>query len=316
MVKARDPQGIEMIVGPVGKVLSSLLRSTICAPPGKKLIAADYASVEARGLAWLAGQDDLVEEFRNGADVYCEMAAVIFSEPASSFGPKSTERQLGKACILGAGYGMGVKTFHDTCHRWGMKWVDKELAERAILAYREKNWRIRQYLSKIDEIAKAAIAEPGQAYTVSGTVPVTFQVDDRWLYCQLPSGRRLAWLDPEMAMQRMPSPPFDPGTMKPTICFTGTDMAGKPTMKRTYGGMLVENICQGVCRDLLAHAMLELERQGYPVIFHVHDEVICEVDDDKSKSVGDVRRIMNAGPEWADGFPIESDGFEAERYRK
>lgn len=317
MVKDGDVEGIELCVGPLGAVLTGLLRGTICAPKGKKLIAVDYSSVEARGIAWLSGQVDLLDEFRDGKDVYREMASTIFGEPASSFGGKSKERQLGKACILGAGYGMGIKTFHATCHRWGMTWVDEDLAEHAIKTYRKKNFMIKAYWDALDTASKDAVQSPGSAFHVkSAFTQVTFQVKDRWLFCTLPSGRRLAWLDPGMSLQRMPSPPFDPGTMRPTIFFTGIGLSGKGKAKRTYGGMLAENICQAVCRDLLAHAMLELERQGYPVIFHVHDEVVCEVEDDRKWNVGDVRRIMDEGPDWAENFPIESDGFEAERYRK
>jgi DNA polymerase len=304
-----DSDAIEQEHGSVGQVLASLVRPAIRAADGHRLIACDYAAVEARGIAWLAGEAELLAKFERGEDVYKAMASVIYSKPVDRV--TKAERQLGKACILGAGYGMGKATFYRTCLAWGIQ-VSEELAADAIDAYRASNPAIARFWRDLNNAALRAVMT-GQQQQVGF---LKLKVHGDWLWCRLPSGRLIAYHQPSVRMRDLPSPPFPKGEQRNAVHFRGVDpVTGKARTESTYGGKLAENVTQGLCRDLLASAMIRLEKAGYPVVMHVHDEVVCEVPEGVG-SVADVERIMSEVPEWAAGFPVAAEGFESERYKK
>jgi DNA polymerase bacteriophage-type len=338
---------------PVAQVISSMLRSMIRAAPGKVLRAGDYAQIEARVLAWLAEQDDLVELFARGGKVYEDMAAFIFEKPIEEITKDSFERQIGKNSILGAGFGMGADRFAEqvqeqtgivldrgeyliTCRRCGLAarraggepWgkccsrpdterveVREDIAAKAINGYRTKNEKITQFRRDIEDAAKRAIADPGSVHSMGLRNMIRFTVRGQFLWCRLPSGRLLAYAKPSLRRRRVEK---DDGTSFTTtsIAYMGVNsMTRKWQRQYSYGGHLTENVVQAVARDLMATAMLRLERAGYLPVLTVHDEVVTEGEEDEG-SLDEFLHLMQTKPAWADGLPVEVEGWEGERYRK
>ena len=297
------------ITASMDKVLSTLsrmVRGSIMAAPEHRLMWADYAAVEARGVAWLAGQQDLIDLFAKGGKVYEEMAAVIFNVPAEEIGKDSLERFLGKTVILGCGYSMGAQKFRMSCAAMGTE-IDEELAYRAVNAYRSNYAKIPRLWKMLDEAAIAAIGQRGRETTYRS---VSFYADKNWLLIKLPSGRKLFYRDPRLVTYA------GPYGEKVSVEYSAVNsMTKKWNRERTFGGKLTENIVQGLCRDLIADAMLRLETSGYPVIASVHDEVISEVPVGQG-SVEEMVALMCQLPDWAKDFPLAAEGKEGVRYGK
>ena len=286
--------------------LSRMVRGSIMAAPDHRLMWADYAAVEARGVAWLAGQTDLIDLFAKGGKVYEEMAAVIFNVPAEEIGKDSLERFLGKTVILGCGYSMGAQKFRMSCAAMGTE-IDEELAYRAVNAYRSNYAKIPRLWKMLDEAAIAAIGQRGRETTYRS---VSFYADKNWLLIKLPSGRKLFYRDPRLVTYA------GPYGEKVSVEYSAVNsMTKKWNRERTFGGKLTENIVQGLCRDLIADAMLRLETSGYPVIASVHDEVISEVPVGQG-SVEEMVALMCQLPDWAKDFPLAAEGKEGVRYGK
>ena len=277
-----------------GTVLASdLLRSMLIADDGHRLMFADYSAIEARVLAWVAGQSDLVETFRKGGDVYKEMASAIYNVDVESV--TDGQRQVGKMAILGCGYGMGGKRFAEQCATMGIK-VDEDEAKRIVAVYREKNNRIAQYWRDVEQDFVDMVKGAGRV----GTVPLP-----------LPSGRSLTYHNPRIIQRETPW-----GAMRDTAQVdTLNSVTRQWTSQIIWGGLLTENVVQATARDMMATAMMALEIKGYPVILSVHDEIICEVPDGFG-SLDEMIDIMTQVPAWAQGCPINAEGKEGKRYRK
>ena len=270
-----------MAHGSVAETLGSMVRPVIAAP---RLVACDYASVEARALAWAAGETELVESFAKGRDVYVEMAKAI--------GP-NVSRQIGKTAVLGAGYGLGGRGFQKQCPAS----ITPAFAQKVIDRYRSKNRKIVQFWRQLERASIKAV-ETGSARC--GVF--TFRTESPWLFAKLPSGREIAFYKPSIGLDR-----FGRKAMR----YTGTDVGGRPRREDSYGGKLAENVISGLCRDLLVEACYRLEDAGCLVVLTVHDEVLCECGDPR-----EVERIMSVVPDWAQGLPIASEAQEFQRYRK
>jgi DNA polymerase len=277
-----------------GTVLASdLLRSMLIADEGNRLMFADYSAIEARVLAWVAGQSDLVETFRKGGDVYIEMASAIYSVNVDSVTDK--QRQVGKMAILGCGYGMGGKRFAEQCATMGIR-VDEDEAKRIVSVYREKNNRIAQYWRDVENDFVEMVKGAGRV----GTVPLP-----------LPSGRSLTYHNPRIIQRETPW-----GAMRDTAQVDTLNSVTRQWVSQIiWGGLLTENVVQATARDMMATAMMALEVKGYNVILSVHDEIICEVPDDFG-SLDEMIDIMTQVPAWAEGCPINAEGKEGKRYRK
>jgi DNA polymerase len=277
-----------------GTVLASdLLRSMLVADEGNRLMFADYSAIEARVLAWVAGQSDLVETFRNGGDVYKDMASAIYSVNVESVTDK--QRQVGKMAILGCGYGMGGKRFAEQCASMGINVAEDE-AKRIVAVYREKNNRIAQYWRDVENDFVEMVKDAGRV----GTVPLP-----------LPSGRSLTYHNPRIIQRETPW-----GAMRDTAQVDTLNSVTRQWVSQIiWGGLLTENVVQATARDLMATAMMALEVKGYNVILSVHDEIICEVPDNFG-SLDEMIDIMTQVPAWAEGCPINAEGKEGKRYRK
>ena len=299
---------VDLLVGPPMSVVSDCLRGLIVASDGTDLIACDFSNIEGRVVAWLAGQDDLVELFRSGGKIYEEMAGFIYDKPASDISKDSLERQLGKTAVLGCGYGMGWAKFRDTCEEQGIG-IDDDLAKLAVAKYREKNARIQAFWYELEDAAKRAVRDQG---TTVRNRHIAYRYNGRYLQCRLPSGRMLSYANPRMEAD-------DERDGKLGLTYLGVNsVTRKWGRQRTYGGRLVENVTQAVARDLLAEAMLRLERSGYRIVLTVHDEVVSEVPEGFG-SVEDMERLMSELPDWARigcELPVAAEGWRGKRYRK
>ena len=277
-----------------GTVLASdLLRSMLIAEDGHRLMFADYSAIEARVLAWIAGQTDLVETFRNGGDVYKEMASAIYNVNVESV--TDGQRQVGKMAILGCGYGMGGKRFAEQCATMGIN-VDEDEAKRIVSVYREKNNRIAQYWRDSENEFVEMVKGAGRVGSVE---------------LPLPSGRSLTYHNPRIIQRETPW-----GAMRDTAQVDTLNSVTRQWVSQIiWGGLLTENVVQATARDLMATAMMALELKGYNVILSVHDEIISEVPDDFG-SLEEMIEIMTRVPAWADGCPVNAEGKEGKRYRK
>lgn len=293
---AEDPQKIV--------TLSKMIRGTLHVSPGHRLIWADYASIEARGLAWIAKEDKLLTQFRENGKIYEEMAAKIFKKPIEEIGKDSFERFVGKTAVLGCGYGMGAKKFRLTCAAMGQD-ISEDLATQAVQTYRDEYGNISEFWNAIHAVAIRA-RQNGKAFYSK----LKFEADPEWLTITLPSGRMLYYRSPNVVKVTGPFANMD------TLEYMSVHPITKQWVtEQTYGGKLTENIVQAICRDILCGAMLELEARGYRVVASVHDEIVCEVPDGFG-SKEEMIEIMCTLPKWAEGFPIGAEAKEGKRYGK
>lgn len=290
-----DVDSLNFYCGSVSGALSSMLRSALYAAPGHELIGADYSSIEARVLLWLADDQKALAKIRAGVDLYVDMAATIYGKDPLAV--TKAERALGKVAVLGLGYQMGPSKFHKTCESWGIP-IDVVFAERVVDTYRAKYSTVVKLWRKLEFAAKSALKySPNKWY----------EHQPPFLFLKLPSGRRMAYKDPKI----------EPGPYQnESLTYMRVDPVSRKWVRaHTYGGMLVENMVQATSRDIMAEGMLRAEAAGYPVVMSVHDEVVAEV----PSGFGNVDEFVNLlcrGSDWADGCPIAAEGWRGKRYRK
>lgn len=303
-----DLEFVRMIYGEPMAVFSSCLRNMIIAPEGKTLDVADYAAIEARVLFWVAEHDRGLQAFFDDRPMYEEMAADIFSVPHVDLVTKD-QRFVGKQSFLGCGYGMGAPKFQATCQNFGQE-ISDDLAALAVNTYREKHWPVPVLWSNLQRAAIAAVDNVGTTYSINRT---SWYVKGSFLWCKLPSGRRLAYAQP--SVEWLPPPWGGPPVR--SLCHYGiNNYSRKWEKQRTYGGKLTENVVQAISRDLMAAAMLRIEDTGiWEIVLSVHDELIAERDT-KRASVAEFCDLMAALPPWAKGCPVKVEGWTGTRYRK
>jgi DNA polymerase len=293
---------------PVGDVLSALARPVLTAAPGRVLLIADYASIECRVLAWLAGQQDQVQLLATGGDPYRAFAAKLFTvEPAAVSKP---QRQIGKVCVLGLGYGMGAASLRVWCALRGIDLATAGVtAEQCVSAYRRAHAMIAALWQSLNDAAIAAVGG-----SVRRVGRCWFSKSPRGdLLLTLPSGRAIHYpaarieevVPAYTARLGLESKP------RPTVVYTS---ARGP--RQLYGGLLAENAAQATARDVLAAAIVRLERIGYPVVLHVHDEVVAEVEAQRVVELEQFAETVAHPPDWAAGLPIAVEAFASPRYYK
>jgi DNA polymerase family A len=330
---------------PVLNVLAVMLRSMLRAAPGQRFMAGDYAQIEARIVAWIAEQDDLVTSFANGGKIYEEMAAFIQSKKLGrhvapdEIGKDSPERTGGKITVLGAGFGMGgPKLAAQARMNYGFDMSDED-GQLAIDAYREKNARIKSVWHEIERAALRAVKKPGSVQTCGRRDAIKYTVRNQFLWCVLPSGRPLTYALPKIEQRRMwwdckeckgtglqeggvlPCEHCEKGKVlgepRDSVTCAGVDSMTRQWKRYAlYGGLLTENVVQAMARDVMAAAMLRLEAAGYPAVMTVHDEVMCEVPIDSTGTLQEFLKLMQVRPRWAEDLPIAVDGWCGGRYRK
>ena len=300
IVKDGDFEMLDMMFGNVPNVLSELIRTVLIPKPNHRFIVADFSAIEARVLAWIAGEQWRIDTFRNGGDIYCASASKMFKVPVEKHGVNGELRQKGKISELACGFG-GSGGALKIMGAVEMGVQENEL-QGLINDWRNANPHIVRFWYEVGNAAMKAIKEK----TTVSLGKLVFAYERGILFIRLPSGRRLSYIKPRIGTNRFGGD---------SITYMGINSAKKWDRLETFGGKLTENIVQGTARDLLANALINAANAGYDTVFHVHDEIICEVPNGYG-SVDELCKLMCIKPEWADGLPLNADGFEYEYYKK
>ena len=315
MVLAGNYGVVKSLYDSVPDVLSELIRTAFVPGEGKQFIVADFSAIEARVIAWLAGESWRMEVFASGGDIYCASASQMFHVPVEKHGVNGHLRQKGKIAELALGYGGGVGALKAMgALEMG---VPEEELQPLVNAWRKANPNICRLWWDVDKAVKTAVRDR----TTVRLGMLVFSCRSGMLFIRLPSGRSLAYAKPRLGPNSFGSE---------SVLYRGLNAAKKWGVIESYGPKFVENIVQGISRDLLCAAMLRLERRDDPfcsverrddpfcstghIVAHVHDEVIIEAGPEDT--VEEVCRIMGECPEWAKGLILRADGYTCETYRK
>ena len=301
-----DLEMVRLLYGEPMEVFVSCLRTMIKAREGKELFVADFAAIEARILFWVADHYEGCKAYREGRKMYEEMAMDIFNI-TDIFKVTKDQRFVGKQTVLGSGYGMGFKKFQSSCQDLGQE-VSTEVSKKAITSYREKHKPVPNLWKNLEKAAIAAVNNPTKTFKINHT---EWFMKGKFLYCRLPSGRCLHYYGPHIKHERTPW-----GDSRATLRHWGVDPKTKKwVVEHTWGGKLTENVVQAISRDLLAAAMLRIEKAGWKVLLTVHDEIIAE----REVGQGDLEEfngLMKKLPDWAKGAPVDCEGWYGQRYHK
>lgn len=299
---------ISTLIGPATSVISDCIRGFIWAAEGKVLRVVDWANIEGRVLAWLADESWKVKAFEEydkgiGPDIYLLSYSTSFNVLIEKV--TKDQRQIGKVTELSMGYQGGVGAFQNMAKNYGVKVTDAR-ADEIKKAWRKAHPGVVSLWYAVEETAIKAVRFPGNTFSVNDKIK--FHFDGEYLMCRLPSSRILYYPKPKITQ--------DVKFNKPALTYQGEDSYTRKWGElKFYGGLGVENITQSVARDILAESILRLEMKGYPIVSHVHDEVIVEMEPEKG-SLEEMERLMCTLPEWAKGLPIAVEGFESKRYKK
>lgn len=307
LVREGDYATLQMCFGNVNDTLSQLIRTALVAPEGKTFVVCDFSAIEARVLAWLAGEQWVLDTFREGGDIYCATASQMFHVPVEKHGQNAELRQKGKIAALALGYGGGVGALDQMGgKRLGMS--EDEEAE-TVKRWRAANPAIVRFWKAVEVNAIGVLTYEG--YESDPSLPVSFRKapDGTTLLCRLPSGRDIAWPEAQTTVNRFGST---------SIKYRGVDQqTNKWTWLETYGGKLTENITQAVARDCLGEVLTELDTYGHRVVFHVHDEVIVETGKEHAeKDLETVKKFFAEAPKWAKDLPLKGAGYITDYYLK
>jgi DNA polymerase len=300
-----DPDYVEMVIGPPVETVVSALRHCLVARPRRVFLAGDFSGIQARTVLALAGQHDKTAMMAAGQDVYVDMAKDIYGRPIDKK-KDPAERQVGKNTVLGCGFQMGWRKFKDKycAHQ------PDEFAQQVIRAYREvwapevpKVWRA------LEDAACSTVHRrvPSEAYGCR------FEIEDLWLTCRLPSGRKMYYFNPQPTRKAMP---WDETDVRPAWTYQAMKQGQWKTID-AFGGQLTENVVCGIERDLMTHAMFACENEGFPIVMLVHDEIVTEPLS-KDANIVALQEIMCNSPDWAKQLqiPIAVEAWSATRYRK
>ena len=300
IVRSGDEEQLELLFGSVPNTLSELIRTAFIPRDGCRFIVADFSAIEARVLAWLAGEEWVLEEFRGKGKIYEATASRMFHIPQETIvkgHPNYEYRQKGKQATLSCGYGGGVGALK----AMGAKMPEEEM-QPLVDAWRAANPNIVRFWNALGNAASEVIEKHNSVRV--GKVMV-YRKEGHMLI-RLPGGRDLCYLSPRFVTNRFGSR---------GIGYLAASAGGKMELQETFGGKIAENCTQAIARDLLAHAMLNLEAAGYPIVFHVHDEAVMEVPIGQG-SVEEACRVMAIPPDWARDLPLRADGDEMTYYKK
>ena len=300
IVKNGDEELLDTLYASVPGTLSELIRTAFIPKDGCRFLVADFSAIEARVLAWLANEEWVLEEFRGKGKIYEATASRMFHIPQESIvkgNPNYEYRQKGKQATLSCGYGGGVGALK----AMGAKMPEEEM-QPLVDAWRAANPNIVAFWSALDRAARTVIRRKTSAHV--GKVTLYWQ-DDK-MFMRLPSGRNLCYQSPHFTENRFGSD---------AIGYYAPNAAGQMVVQETFGGKLAENATQAIARDILAHALLTLEKNGYPVIFHVHDEAVIEMPIGQG-GLEEACRLMAIAPDWAEDLPLRADGYECAYYQK
>ncbi|MCI6921464.1 MAG: DNA polymerase [Lachnospiraceae bacterium] len=291
---------VELLYPSTPEVLSELIRTAFVAKSGCRFIISDFSAIEARVLAWMSGEAWRLRVFSTHGKIYEASASAMFGVPIEEIGKTSPLRQKGKIAELALGYGGSVGALVSMgATKMGLS--EEELPD-LVSQWRLANPHITEFWWKVDAAAFKAVKE---RCTVQMD-RLLFEYRGGILFIHLPSGRKLSYVKPRLELNRFG---------REGITYEGVGESKKWTRIETYGPKMVENIVQAVSRDILAEAMLRLEKAGFDIVMHIHDEVVLEVPEGVS-SVEEVNELMAVNPSWTMGLPLKAAGFESAFYKK
>ena len=298
LVKNRDYETMEILYESPSDILSQLIRTAFIPKEGTRFIISDFSAIEARVLAWLAGEQWVLDAFENGEDIYCRTASRMFGVPVEKHGINGHLRQKGKIATLACGYQGALGALK------AMGGIEMGLSEDELQSivdsWREANPNIVSLWWDIDSVVKRVV----KTRSKEGYKNLVISYEKGILFIELPSKRRLAYPKAKIGTNRFGGE---------SIVYEGIVVGNKWDKIESYGGKFVENIVQAIARDILAETMIRLEEKGFNIVMHIHDEVVIESD---SSNIEEVNQIMSVVPEWADGLILDADGFESEFYKK
>lgn len=305
LVRDNDYETVRLLYDSVSDTLSELIRTALIPEPGHRFIVADFSAIEARVIAWIAGEQWRLDVFRNGGDIYCASASQMFHVPVVKHGENGHLRQKGKIAELALGYGGGanaLKAFG--ADKMGM--TEEEMVNTVDL-WREASPRVCALWRALERAAIRCVVHKTPQVSVLGGI--RFEMECGILWMTLPSGRRIAYYGAEYGPSRFHRD-------RRALSYMGVDQKTKRWGRvETWGGKLAENVTQATARDCLRDTMLALEDAGYDIRAHVHDEVIISEPRD-GRTVEDVSAIMGRELPWAPGLPLRGDGYACDFYMK
>lgn len=305
LVKSKDTEAISWFYDDVPDTLKQLIRTGLVAKEGHRFIVSDFSAIEARVIAWYAKEDWVLDVFKTHGKIYEATAAQMFHlGEVEDYDWKSHEgkdmRQRGKIAQLALGYQGGVGALK------AMGALDQGIPENELQdivdRWRGANKKIVRFWYDTQRAVVNCLQNGG---VTKGPRGLKFFKKSGFLFIQLPSGRKLAYAKAHI----------EEGKYGDAVFYEGQGDKVMFTKQQTYGGKLVENIVQATARDVLAEAMLRLDREGYPIVFHIHDEAVAEVPDGE-RSIDEMNRTMSVNPEWSEGLPLAAAGFETKYYMK
>lgn len=306
LVKAGDLADFELNYSNPTQVLSELIRTAFIAKPGCTFHVCDFSAIEARVIAWIAGENWVLDVFRKGGDIYCATASQMFGVPVEKHGANAELRQKGKIAVLALGYGGGIGALENM---GGSKMGLTEREEKEIIQkWRDANPRIVKFWATVEAAAMKAL-KTGESTTIHRGI----EVAKRWgmLTITLPSGRIVCYPRARIGTEYGDSWRGD----HEIIEYEGLNQTTKKWEAiRTYGGKLTENIVQSVARDILGIVILRAEAAGLKIVFHIHDEIIVEAE--PGQTLEDVTAIFSQPIDWCKDLPLKGAGYTTPYYLK
>ncbi|MBR3237407.1 MAG: DNA polymerase [Oscillospiraceae bacterium] len=323
-----DFETLETLFGETAFVFSELVRTAFIPSEGCRFVVSDFSAIEARVIAWIAGEQWVLDAFREGKDIYCETASMMYRVPVEKHGRNAELRQKGKIATLACGYmgGVGAMKAMDSSGS-----IPEEEMQGIVDHWRQVNPMIVKLWRDFEAAAKTAIKErrtvrrgirvpadnlaerehmaggPVRPYSTRDGVRVEFSYKNGNLFVRLPSGRRLCYYHARIREDGW----------KESVIYKGVNQTTKQWGEtETYGGKIVENIVQATARDCLAEAMQRVTDMGYQIVMHVHDEMIVDVPVEDTEALARINKAMSDPISWAPGLPLKGDGYTCNFYRK
>ena len=308
LVANRDFDAVEMCYGDTAPIFSQLVRTAFIASPGCRFVVCDFSAIEARVLAWLAGEQWVLDAFQAGKDIYCETASMMYKVPVVKHGENGHLRAKGKVAVLACGYGGGIGAMKAMDSSGA---IPEEELQGAVDMWRKANPKIVKLWRLMEVGAKKAILEnrpQSRPVKVPAAQKILFYMKEGALFMVLPSGRRLCYQEAEVVT-------MEDG--REHITYAGVNQETRRWERtETWGGKLSENLTQAAARDCLAVALLRVADLGYQVVMHVHDEMIVDVPNEDRDAYQKISKAMGLPPDWAPGLPLRGDGYETPFYMK
>lgn len=299
LIRAGEFEGVELLYDSVPVVLSELIRTAFIPKSGCRFYVADFSAIEARVIAWIAGEEWRQKVFESGGDIYCASASQMFHVPVEKHGINGHLRQKGKIAELALGYGGSVGALKAMgALNYG---VPEEELKPLVDAWRLSNPRIVRFWWDVDKAATTCVRN----HANTATHGIRFVYQSGMMFVYLPSGRKLVYVKPKMGVNRYGNE---------SVTYEGVGEQKKWLRLESYGPKFVENIVQATARDILAEAMLRLTAHGYNIVMHVHDEAVIEAP--AETSLEDICTIMGEPPAWAKGLLLRADGYVCDFYKK